>query len=115
MGLGGAAEAGWFDSGTGGFDSGAEGFNSGNEWFDSSDGWFDSSHGWFDSKGEGCPKVIWDYPGAGGKGSRGKGLSGKNISNQTPNRESKRGRKVIKSLYPAAKRALSSINYPLLL
>ena len=36
----------------------------------------------------------------------GKRLSGKNIYSQTPDRGAKRGRKVIRLLYPAAKRAL---------
>ena len=57
-------------------------------------------------EGEGCPKIIRNYPLAGGKGSRGKELSRKFFFIQTPDRGSKSGRKVIKEGYPAAKRAL---------
>ena len=46
----------------------------------------------------------------------GKRLSGKNIYSQTPDRGAKRGRKVIRLLYPVAKRALRSFdNYKIFL
>ena len=41
----------------------------------------------------------------------GKRLSGKNIYSQTPDRGAKRGRKVIRLLYPAAKRALRTRDF----